>query len=65
MPSKLRQCFSVAIAIISILPTTTIIYAGELTYIYDELNRLKQATYDDGTIIQYIYDGVGNRGTTE
>jgi hypothetical protein len=30
-------------------------------YIYDDLNRLKWAKYEDGTVIEYIYDEVGNR----
>ena len=30
-------------------------------YTYDNLNRLVQVQYEDGTIIQYAYDAVGNR----
>ena len=30
-------------------------------YTYDNLNRLTQVQYDDGTTIQYAYDAVGNR----
>lgn len=29
-------------------------------YQYDEMNRLKQATYGDGTVIIYNYDEIGN-----
>ena len=35
--------------------------AENITYTYDDLNRLEQAIYPDGTIIQYSYDNVGNR----
>jgi RHS repeat-associated protein len=34
-----------------------------ITYTYDPLNRLKTATYSDGTSFQYTYDAVGNRLT--
>jgi YD repeat-containing protein len=30
-------------------------------YTYDNLNRLVQVQYDDGTTIQYAYDAAGNR----
>ena len=29
-------------------------------YTYDNLNRLVQVQYDDGTVIQYTYDAAGN-----
>lgn len=35
--------------------------AGTAQYTYDNLNRLVQVQYDDGTIIQYTYDAAGNR----
>jgi YD repeat-containing protein len=35
--------------------------AGNVTYIYDQLQRVIRATYDDGTVIAYTYDRVGNR----
>ena len=38
--------------------TTTVI-----TYTYDALYRLTNATYSDGTSFQYTYDAVGNRLT--
>jgi YD repeat-containing protein len=34
-------------------------------YAYDELNRLIQVRYDDGTIVKYTYDAMGNRLTQE
>lgn len=35
--------------------------AQAITYFYDDLNRLTQIVYDDGTVITYTYDEVGNR----
>ncbi|MDP3028708.1 MAG: RHS repeat domain-containing protein [Deltaproteobacteria bacterium] len=34
---------------------------GDGDYTYDDLNRLLQVEYDDGTVIEYVYDEVGNR----
>ena len=38
---------------------------GTAQYTYDNLNRLVQVQYDDGTTIQYTYDAAGNRLTKE
>ena len=35
--------------------------AANVSYVYDGLNRLIQAIYDDGKIITYTYDKAGNR----
>ncbi|MGD9505681.1 MAG: RHS repeat domain-containing protein [Syntrophobacteraceae bacterium] len=32
-------------------------------YTYDELNRVTKVQYEDGAIVQYSYDAVGNRLT--
>lgn len=42
-------------------------FAENVDYVYDDLNRLKSIAYDDGTMIVYLYDEVGNRlsATTE
>ena len=40
---------------------TPLTLAATAQYTYDKLNRLTQVQYDDGTIIQYSYDAVGNR----
>lgn len=37
------------------------ILAGTAQYTYDNLNRLVQVQYEDGSAIQYAYDAVGNR----
>ena len=39
----------------------TPIFAATAQYTYDNMNRLVQVQYDDGTTIQYAYDAVGNR----
>jgi YD repeat-containing protein len=39
----------------------SIAIAGTAQYTYDNLNRLVQVQYDDGTTIQYSYDAAGNR----
>jgi YD repeat-containing protein len=39
--------------------------AGTAQYTYNNLNRLVQVQYDDGTTIQYTYDAAGNRLTKE
>ena len=35
--------------------------AGPITYVYDQLGRLKRVTYPSGAIIEYSYDANGNR----
>ena len=35
--------------------------AQTITYTYDDLNRLTQAVYTNGTTITYTYDKLGNR----
>jgi YD repeat-containing protein len=35
--------------------------AETIRYLYDDQNRVIQIRYEDGTIIDYIYDEVGNR----
>lgn len=34
--------------------------AGKVTYLYDDLGRLEQVTYQNGPIITYSYDELGN-----
>ena len=36
-------------------------YGAQISYTYDSLSRLTQATYADGTVIAYSYDAAGNR----
>lgn len=37
--------------------------AQSIEYFYDELDRLVEVQYDDGTVVQYTYDEGGNRLT--
>lgn len=39
---------------------TTTSFAGTTTYVYDELNRLKEVQHGDGNGIRYEYDEIGN-----
>jgi YD repeat-containing protein len=36
---------------------------AQVTYQYDPLNRLTQATYQDGRVVSYTYDAAGNLAT--
>jgi YD repeat-containing protein len=50
------------LTIIVLLFTSIIASYGEsVQYFYDELNRLIQVRYSDGTVINYSYDQAGNR----
>ena len=46
-----------------LMVSLTSAYAAEVSYAYDELNRLVKVIYDDGSTIEYTYDAVGNRVT--
>ena len=35
--------------------------AGSVFYEYDRLGRLERIVYDDGTVIEFVYDAAGNR----
>jgi YD repeat-containing protein len=65
MPSKIRHGFLISLVIVGLLVISFhTSYAQTATYEYDELNRLKKITYEDGKVIQYTYDGAGNRTAT-
>ena len=63
MSSRLRQGLLASVAIIALILSSVIVYAGSVTYTYDGLNRLVRAEYEDGTVIEYTYDKAGNRTT--
>lgn len=46
---------------ILLLSSAAVANASTVQYRYDELDRLYQVEYDDGTIVEYAYDNVGNR----
>ena len=41
--------------------TLSAAFCANITYTYDQLNRLTGVVYEDGTIIEYMYDDAGNR----
>ena len=59
---RLRQKLLMSVIIIGLIFSSIVAYAGSITYTYDGLNRLIRAEYEDGTIIQYIYDQYRNLG---
>jgi len=44
-----------------LIAISTTLYAQSITYTYDNLGRLINATYPDSNIISYTYDAMGNR----
>jgi hypothetical protein len=62
MASRIRYALLISTTVIGIFLTLVVnSYSGTTNYIYDELNRLIRVVYEDGTVIMYIYDKVGNR----
>ncbi len=59
MTNKISSTLTLMLCIICLLfaKTTT---AEEITYVYDDLNRLTEMRLGDGTGIKYRYDEVGN-----
>ncbi len=55
-----KLSLTAAAAILAILFVCSIGHAG-IQYVYDELNRLAEVHYADGTTILYSYDEIGNR----
>ncbi len=43
------------------IASTVTTSALAITYEYDDLGRLKKATYDNGAVVEYTYDPAGNR----
>jgi YD repeat-containing protein len=52
---------SFAVLGIFLLSLAAVAEASTVQYRYDELDRIYQVEYDDGTIVEYVYDNVGNR----
>jgi len=53
--------WSIILAVLVLLFSSFAFAGTTITYEYDSLNRLKAATYADGSKIEYTYDGAGNR----
>ncbi|ENW93029.1 hypothetical protein F904_02972 [Acinetobacter dispersus] len=51
------------ILIIFFILCTPSIYAGSVSYTYDNLGRVTKVTYSNGKSITYSYDAAGNRIT--
>ncbi|MBF0476189.1 MAG: RHS repeat protein [Deltaproteobacteria bacterium] len=67
LSSRYRRVFIYLLAVLSVFYVLPILesYAGIVSYSYDELERLTQESYEDGTTIIFTYDEVGNRLTKE
>jgi large repetitive protein len=62
MSSRIRHGLSIAVTLVCLLFASVLTsYAASATYVYDELNRLTRVEYEDGIVIEYIYDKTGNR----
>jgi YD repeat-containing protein len=53
--------FPLLLTVLALIFLFKLSQAGNVSYVYDELNRLRQAIYDDGKIVTYTYDKAGNR----
>lgn len=61
MKYKLISILAVMVSVAVLLTASPSFATGKATYGYDELDRLKWVQYEDGTVISYEYDKVGNR----
>ena len=58
----IRQVMLITMTILTmILAIANAPYAETIDYSYDTMGRLIQATYGDGTVVEYTYDKAGNR----
>lgn len=64
----MTNTFAAGVCLLCITLTLTIPSAhaapGSVSYVYDDLGRLVEVVYDDGTTIHYTYDDAGNREAT-
>lgn len=58
--NRMTRLFLAMLGIL-LLSSATVADASAIQYRYDELDRLYQVEYGDGTIVGYVYDNVGNR----
>jgi PKD repeat protein len=49
------------IIVVMLLMAVSASFAGTTNYSYDDMFRLIEAEYEDGTVVQYVYDNLGNR----
>jgi YD repeat-containing protein len=56
IPKRTTYLFSVLL-----LLAVFVTCSSAVTYEYDDLNRVVKAIYEDGSVLEYSYDEVGNR----
>lgn len=56
-----RISLTAVFAVLLVLRCASSSFADTLKYTYDNVDRLEQVEYPDGSIIKYSYDNVGNR----
>ena len=54
---RLKKLFCMLLVLLLMFQSVTCL-ANE--YEYDDLDRVKKVTYDDGTVVEYTYDSRGN-----
>ncbi len=57
IPKGLFILLVIALLFISVVTS----FAETINYVYDDLNRLRRVEYENGTVVMYGYDEVGNR----
>ena len=61
MRSRFLSGLSVLLLAAALLGAAAPVGAGSVSYEYDALGRLERIVYDDGTVIEFVYDAAGNR----
>ena len=61
MRMRLKFGLSMLLFCLALLATADPAEAGSVSYEYDALGRLERIVYDDGTVIEFVYDAAGNR----
>ena len=61
MRTRLFSGLSVLLLCGALLGAAAPAKAGSVAYEYDALGRLERIVYDDGTVIEFVYDAAGNR----
>ena len=61
MNSRFFTVISVILVFLLLCTVAQPTSAGSVSYEYDGLGRLERIVYDDGTVIEFVYDAAGNR----
>lgn len=59
MPYKITLALTLTLCVVCLMFAAAS-FAGTTTYVYDELDRLKEVQHGDGNGIRYDYDKIGN-----